>query len=169
MEVALEQRTVDTRKLLRICAGRFACTIVAMILQKIASSAERKVNTRIRRWFALRAFQAYVRLDVPTFSRLAVQSQLSATTEDFTGRTVIWETLRMVTDVVSKCATLTAQGFVLFNALRGQKDGRLLALTTLASEVLPFMTNMMAFRQTIGAVFPTSTNYLHFLSTNAMM
>lgn len=50
----------------------------------------------------------------------------------------------MVTDLVSRCTALGAQTFVLFNALKEQKDGPLLALTTAATEMISYFLNTVA-------------------------
>ncbi|KAI0716184.1 HlyB/MsbA family ABC transporter [Cerioporus squamosus] len=139
LEVALKTGNVDTRRLLQICASRILCTVVSMILQSIRARARNTLNMRIRRWFALHAFRAFARLDVPTFTRREVQTKLSAASDDY-GQTVMWQTLRMATENASLCTQFSAQAFVLLKALQGHRGGRFLALIALVSETLSWLT-----------------------------
>lgn len=151
MEVAIETRTIDTHQLLLICGGRLACTFAHIVLYNILTKAENTLNARIRRWFSLHQFRAYARLDQPTFGRTEVQSQLSASSDDHFGRTVVWQTLKMVMEIVSTTAQLGAESFVLLNALRGQSDGLLLAVVTMISETVPLLTQFDVFSTATGA------------------
>ena len=116
---------------------------MGIVLQNIRARARNALNLRIRRWFALHTFMAYARLDVPTFARREVQTQLSTASDDH-GQTVMWQTLRTATEHASLCTHFSAQAFVLFKALQGQKGGRLLALITLLSETVSWLSYRFA-------------------------
>ncbi|TFK83989.1 P-loop containing nucleoside triphosphate hydrolase protein [Polyporus arcularius HHB13444] len=145
MESAIETRTIDTHQLLLICAGRLACTFAHIVLHNILTKAENTLNARIRRWLSLHQFRAYARLDQPTFGRTEVQSQLAASSDDYFGRTVVWQTLKMVMEIVSTTAQLAAESFVLVKALRSQNDGLLLAGVTMISETVPLLSQFDVF------------------------
>ncbi|RPD56250.1 HlyB/MsbA family ABC transporter [Lentinus tigrinus ALCF2SS1-7] len=145
MEGAIETRTIDTHGLLLICAGRLACTLVQLVLNNTSTKAENTLNARIRRWFSQHQFSAYARLDLPTYGRTEVQSKLAASADDYFGRTVVWQTLRMMMDIVSAVAQLGAEAYVLFNALKGQRDGLLLAGVTMISETVPLLSRFEVF------------------------
>ncbi|KAI0716185.1 P-loop containing nucleoside triphosphate hydrolase protein [Cerioporus squamosus] len=145
MEVAIETRTIDTHQLLLICAGRLACTFARLVLYNTLTKAENTLNARIRRWFSLHQFRACARLDLPTYGRTEVRSQLAASSDDYYGRTVVWQTLKMAMEIVSTTAQLVAESFVLVNALRGQTDGLLLAGVTMISETVPLLSQFDVF------------------------
>ncbi|KAI0716191.1 P-loop containing nucleoside triphosphate hydrolase protein [Cerioporus squamosus] len=161
MEAAVETRTIDTNQLLLICAGRLACTFVHLVLYNTLTKAENTLNARIRRWFSLHQFRAYARLDLPTYGRRDVQSQLAASSDDYFGRTVVWQTLKTVMDIVSTTAQLVAESFVLANALRGQPDGLLLAGVTMISETVPLLSQFDVFSvATASAVNTRNKDYV---------
>lgn len=56
----------------------------------------------------------------------------------------MWQTLRTATEHASLCTHFSAQAFVLFKALQGQKGGRLLALITLLSETVSWLSYRFA-------------------------
>ncbi|KAI0757787.1 HlyB/MsbA family ABC transporter [Daedaleopsis nitida] len=168
MDVALETRTVDTRYLLSICAGRIACTVATIALSKVRLRAEKKLSSRIRRWFALRSFRAYARLDVPTFGSTPVQQQLAASADEFSGNTVVWDSVRMVADIVSSCAELGANCYMLLRALSGQKDGRALALVMTLYEALPTLSSIWRMSyQTAWACSTSNLDYMKMLGWKA--
>ena len=158
MEVAIETRTIDTRHLLLICAGRLACTLAQLVLNNTTTTAENTLNARIRRWFAQHQFDAYARLDLPTYGRTDVQSKLAQSSDDYFGRTVVWQTLKMSMEIVSAVAQLGAEAYVLVNALKGQRDGLLLAGVTMLSETVPLLSRFDVFSvETGGLVFRCRT------------
>ncbi len=146
MEVALAERELNAYRLLFVCAGRIACTIATMLLEDVKYRAETKINCRIRKWFAQRSFRAYARLDVPTFSdgTLSRTSSRPLRRISLAERRYGIESLRMVTDFVSRCTALGAQTFVTFNALKEQRDGPLLARTTAATVMTSYCLHTVA-------------------------
>ncbi|KAI0716183.1 P-loop containing nucleoside triphosphate hydrolase protein [Cerioporus squamosus] len=143
---AIETRTVDKERLLRIAAGRIACTTAEFFFDRIQKKVEKPLNARIRRWWALHCFHAYARLDHPTYNKTEVKRQLQDTTDDYYGQSVIWRTLELVTDIVSIVTRLVAQTLVLVQVLRGQPDGPLLAVLTLSAEALVYAARMPIFQ-----------------------
>ncbi|TFK85027.1 HlyB/MsbA family ABC transporter [Polyporus arcularius HHB13444] len=161
LEVALTTGNVDTRRLLHICASRILCNVASMILESIRARARNTLNKKIRRWFALHAFRAYARLDVPTFDRREVRVKLAATSDDY-GQTVVWQTLKLATENASLCTQFSAQAFVLLRALQGNQVGRFLAVVALLSETVSWLTHHFnLFAQGIAyAITTKNQNYL---------
>ena len=144
MEGAVATGTVDTELLLGICAGRIACTIASMVVGHVRQRAQKKLNARIRRWFALRAFEAKARLDVPTFNLTGVQNQLAAASGD-SHYSVVWQTMQMGMEIVGTTTKLGTQMFALLSTLRGDDDGRVMVLATLVAETVPMLRNLSIF------------------------
>ncbi|TFK85028.1 P-loop containing nucleoside triphosphate hydrolase protein [Polyporus arcularius HHB13444] len=145
-QTAVETRTVDKERLLRIAAGRIACTTAGFFFERIQRTVEKPLNAHIRRWWALHCFHAYARLDYPTYNKTEVKRQLQDTTDDYYGQSVVWRTLELVTDIVSIITRLVAQTLVLVQVLRGQPDGPLLAVLTLSAEVVVYAARMPVFQ-----------------------
>ena len=151
MEGAVATRTVDTELLLGICAGRIACTIASMVLGHVRERAQKKLNARIRRWYALHSFHARARLDLPTYAQSSVQRQVSDASDNMWGQTVVWQTLELATDIVSAATQLVASSAVLFQVLKDQPDGAVLATLTLFGETYYWLSQFKAFRTARGA------------------
>ncbi|RPD78581.1 HlyB/MsbA family ABC transporter [Lentinus tigrinus ALCF2SS1-7] len=162
MEVALETGTVDSQRLLYVCAGRIGCTIVSMVLRNVRRSAQRRLNRRIGPWFATQSFRAWARLDVPTFSSTQVQNQLISGGVS-AGHTTIWQMLQSLTEIASRCAQLGAQTFVLLNALKGHQGGAFLTLVTLASEILPYVSQFKAFSMSAAFAWASTSRNKAYL------
>ena len=152
-QAAVETRTVDKERLLRIAAGKLACTVAGFCFDRTRREVERPLNTRIRRWRALHSFHAYARLDHPTYHKSEVQRQLRDTTDGYYGQSVIWRMLGLVSDVVSIFTRLVAQTLVLVQVLHGQPDGPLLAILTLFAEVAVYATQTPLFRPATRGMF----------------
>ncbi|RPD54069.1 HlyB/MsbA family ABC transporter [Lentinus tigrinus ALCF2SS1-6] len=162
MEVALETGTVDSQRLLYVCAGRIGCTIVSMVLRNVRRSAQRRLNRRIGRWFATQSFRVWARLDVPTFSSTQVQNQLISGGVS-AGHTTIWQMLQSLTEIASRCAQLGAQTFVLLNALKGHQGGAFLTLVTLASEILPYVSQFRMFSMSAAFAWASTSRNKAYL------
>ena len=150
METVIETRTIDTQHLLLICAGRLSCTLAQIALKNLEIKAENTLSARIRRQFSQHHFRAYARLDLPTYARTDVQSALEASTDDYFGRTVVWQTLRRTMEVVRAAAQLAAEAVVLVDVLKGQRDGLLLAGVTMVAETVPLLTHLEIFSVATG-------------------
>ncbi|RPD56247.1 P-loop containing nucleoside triphosphate hydrolase protein [Lentinus tigrinus ALCF2SS1-7] len=147
-QMAIETRTVDKERLIRIAAGRLTCTVASFFLDQIRAKVERPLNAHIRRWWALHCFHAYARLDHPTYNKTEVKRQLQDTTDDYYGQSVIWRTIELASDIVSIVTRLVAQTLVLVQVLHGQPDGPLLAVLTLFAQVLVCAADMPILRST---------------------
>ncbi|RPD56235.1 P-loop containing nucleoside triphosphate hydrolase protein [Lentinus tigrinus ALCF2SS1-7] len=145
-QTAIETRTVDKERLIRIAAGRLACTVAAFFFDRIMRIVGRPLNAHIRRWWALHCFHAYARLDNATYDKTEVRRQLRDTTDDYYGQSVIWRTIELVSDIVTLITRSVAQTLVLVQVLRGQPDGPMLAVLTLSAEVLVCVAQMPIFR-----------------------
>ncbi|TBU55005.1 HlyB/MsbA family ABC transporter [Dichomitus squalens] len=161
VEVAVTTRTVDTELLLKICAGRIACTIANMVLGELHRCAQKTLNARIRRWFAMRAFEANARLDVPTFNLPSVQGQLAAASGG-SYHSVVWQTMQMGMEIASTAPRLGSQVYALLRALRTDSDGRVMMLVTLLVETVSMLRDLSIFStaETAIAVTTKSVEYL---------
>ena len=83
--------------------------------------AAETLENRIRAHYSGHTFEAYARLDVPTFNDPVIQRQLDNVAG---GRTsVAWESLQMLMELMSTIVLLVSEISVLFAVLREQKDG----------------------------------------------
>jgi hypothetical protein len=79
------------------------------------------------------------RLDVPTWDDPAVASQINALFPR-SHNAVSWAVILTFVNTASAVLRMLSQSAVLFGVLRGQKDGLLFALLTLASEFLYYLS-----------------------------
>ena len=135
--------------IVRICAGRMACTFATVALGEIKSHIQTTLSRRIKRQSAMHLFIASARLDVPTYDRADVQQGLQDIGWD-PDQSALWGTLKSATQIVATVVRVGAQAYALFNVLRGQPDVRWMAATTLLVETLPLLTNHMVFRDSGG-------------------
>ncbi len=151
--MAIDTRAVDKSRLFHVCMGRIVCSVVSMLLARARRRVETPLNARIRRWYALHSFRARARLDLPTYGQSAVQRQLSDASENMWGQTVVWQTLELVTDIVSAAAQLLASVVVLLQVLTasGQSDGVVLAGLTLFAETSYWLAQFNVFQRARGA------------------
>ncbi|KAI0757785.1 HlyB/MsbA family ABC transporter [Daedaleopsis nitida] len=145
-QVAIDTRTVDKEQLIRISIGTGACTIASWFLSRVQRGVVHPLNGRIRRWWAVHSFHAQARLDLPTFEQGHVRRQLNQTSDNYRGQAVVWQTLELVTDILSAVMQLLAQLVVLFQVLRGHRDGVMLGLLTLFSETLYWISKTSVMR-----------------------
>ncbi|TFK81137.1 P-loop containing nucleoside triphosphate hydrolase protein [Polyporus arcularius HHB13444] len=75
-----------------------------------------------------------------------VKRKLNDIADTYWGQSVIWCTLELVAELVSIFMRLVAQALVLVQILRGQRDGPLLVVLTLASEGLVHAARLPIFR-----------------------
>ncbi|KAJ6569472.1 P-loop containing nucleoside triphosphate hydrolase protein [Mycena capillaripes] len=123
---AVEHRTVDRNLLLQVAASRLICSAATRLLQHGQNRLYKPLNERIRQHYAVQTFHARARLDVPTYADSAVQRQLeNSTTSSRTS--IAWNNVLTTLHLVSTGVELVSQFSVLFNMLRDQRDGPLLA------------------------------------------
>ena len=158
-QVAIDTRTVDKARLFKICAGRIGCSLAEMVLYRIRKRVETPLNARIRRWYALHSFHARARLDLPTYAQSSVQRQVSDASDNMWGQTVVWQTLELATDIVSAATQLIASSAVLFQVLKDQPDGAVLATLTLFGETYYWLSQFRAFRTARGACAVVSSGH----------
>ena len=117
---------------------------------------EAPLNSRLRRWYSERSFDAYARLDLPTFSDPTVKRRLEATGDSYWGKTVVWLTLQMVTDILGSAIQLIANAFVLFDVLHKQQDGALLVVLSLINHIYSWLVRMNVFKPARSKSIPES-------------
>ncbi|KAI0762249.1 P-loop containing nucleoside triphosphate hydrolase protein, partial [Fomes fomentarius] len=146
-QIAIETCTVDKDLLFRISAGNAACAVANLILREAQRRVGSPLNGRIRRWWAVHSFHAHVRLDVPTFAQGHVRRQLEETSDGYNGQAVVWQSLSLVTGILSTLTQMAAQSVVLFHILQFQRDGVLLGVMTLLSETAYWVFGSKAMRK----------------------
>ncbi|KAH9920549.1 HlyB/MsbA family ABC transporter [Epithele typhae] len=145
IQTAIDSRTVNAGLLLRISLGRLVCSLLIVLVNRFRKSIEGPLNARIRRWYAAHAFAAAARLDVPTFHSPTARRALNDTDNTSWGKTVVWATLQLVADIAGAGVQLIAHALVLFGVLRQQRDGMLLVMVTLVSQVWTWGSYMSVF------------------------
>ena len=137
VETAVEERIVDKVLLTRVAGSRIAVAVVKRLLRYARSRSGEVLGKRIRTHYSGHTFEAYARLDVPTFDNPIIQRQLD---EIAGGRTsVAWESLKMLMDLASNVVLLASQMSVLGAVLREQRDGVSIALLSVFPELLRYM------------------------------
>ena len=149
MDRAIKTRSLDMHGIARICDYHVSSTVLSIVLEEINSRVDWKLSMRVRRQFSLYGFMAYARLDLQTFQRPEVQRDLRSVSDVYVGTTV-WHTLKSVTDLVGTGLRLSTQAYALFNVLKGQPDGLLMATFALGLEVLPLLWEYRDFAFTSG-------------------
>ncbi|KAI9062263.1 P-loop containing nucleoside triphosphate hydrolase protein [Trametes sanguinea] len=163
MQTAIDTRTVDKDHLFHICTGRIACTIALHLIRTANNVVERHLQTRIRRWTDAHLFRARARLDVPTFETTSVKRQLEdvSSNSDFMPP-VPWATLQMLVGFVRAGTQVSAQVWVLAQALSVQRDGWLLAGLTMGSKSIGWFNDLglLGGRPQIWAATTSNHDYL---------
>ena len=148
-EHAVNTGAIDTHRFISICAGRLACAIVSSALGQLKTHARSAINARIRHSFEVRNFSLWIRLDVPTYERTDVRNELTSLSGR--GSTVLWQPVGMALGMLGAAAQLGAQSFALLRVLKGRPDGILMAFTTLATEVYPYLSRWGGLSRAVGA------------------
>ena len=137
VESAVETRTVDKELLMRVATARIAIAIVKRIVNHVKSRSSTVLDQRIKAHYAGHIFEAYARLDLPTFEDPLVQRQLETAAGGRT--TVAWNTVQVIANTISTVILLVSQLSVLYGVLKGQRDGKLIALVSFVSPVLQWL------------------------------
>jgi hypothetical protein len=156
-EAAIASREVDTDLLLRVAAGHAICALMKRFLSLLKGRISEPLNKRIRAFFGVYIFEAYARLDAPTYDDPVVQQQLDAARYGYSGNgrsSVAWDAVQMLVNTATTFLSLVAQVGVLLNVLKGQRDGTLLA-------VLSFLPPMMQWLHMQQTRFPQSKLHVH--------
>lgn len=97
------------------------------IVQHLLSYGRRQVNkkleNRIRTHYSRYTctFEAYARLDVPSFNDPVNRQQLEEIAQK--RMSIAWKSLEILTELFSTAVLLLSQAYVLFSVLREHKDG----------------------------------------------
>lgn len=106
-------------------------------LQHAKSRIMDPLDRRIKAHYAAHIFEAYVRLDVPTFEDPVVRRQIESTLNSRTS--VAWDTVQLIANTASTMLLLVSQISVLAGVLRYQKDGALIASLSFFPSLLQWM------------------------------
>ena len=137
VESAVETRTVDKAVLTRVAVGRIIIAVEKRLVNYVKSRTMVILDRRIKAHYAGHIFEAYARLDLPTFEDPLVRRQLEAATGGHTS--VAWDTVQMLANTLSHFVQLVSQVSVLLSVLRGQRDGTMIALLSFISPLLQWM------------------------------
>jgi hypothetical protein len=135
----VDKNAVDARSLLRAVYGRAICSVANYFLFYACYALSSALNRHSRQYYSNHAFHAMARLDVPTWDDPAVASQINALFPR-SHNAVSWAVILTFVNTASAVLRMLSQSAVLFGVLRGQKDGLLFALLTLASEFLYYLS-----------------------------
>ncbi|KAI0779878.1 hypothetical protein C8Q74DRAFT_1456295 [Fomes fomentarius] len=161
MQIAIDTRTVEKVDLFRICTGRIICGLAVRLMYAVETSTRRPLTARIKRYYSIVLFHARARLDLPTYESTSIQRQLDEASQDTFNRTVAWETLDTVLIISRAGMQLVAQTFVLWEVLRGQRDGVLLAFLTLSSQGTYWLSSIGSFQPArVWAATTTNEDYV---------
>ncbi|KAJ8582269.1 P-loop containing nucleoside triphosphate hydrolase protein [Rhizopogon salebrosus TDB-379] len=162
VNTAIETRTVDKAVLIRVAAGRTACTIVARILRYVQSRIMSPLNLSIKQFYIQHLFRSMARLDVPTFEDSAIQRQLESTWSTSWGSSIAWSTVCMTTGVAMTAIRLVSQLSVLSAVLREQQDGSLLAILTFVQSLSDWYNSRlrMPLSSSVWAATTTNVDYI---------
>lgn len=133
----MEHRTVDSALLIRIATARVIVAIMTRLARHVKARTTDPLDKRIRAYYATHIFEAYIRLDVPTFDDPLVRRRLESA---WTGRSsVAWDALQLISNTISIVLSLISQVSVLIGVLREQHDGGLIAILSFISPALEWI------------------------------
>ncbi|KAE9391323.1 P-loop containing nucleoside triphosphate hydrolase protein [Gymnopus androsaceus JB14] len=157
---AVEQRTVDKQLLLRVASSRVACSIIELLLNHVSTLVSRPLNTRIKQHYTIRMFAVLARLDVPTFDDPLVQRQLEQAFPTSSRHSVVWRTVVSSIHMGSTAVMVVSQLSVLFNVLKNQQDGPLLALLSFSHSLLSWTTDTHSLFSRVWAATTQNDDYI---------
>ncbi|KAJ7102576.1 P-loop containing nucleoside triphosphate hydrolase protein [Mycena belliarum] len=137
---AIEKRSVDRHVLFQVATSRLVCAAVSRLLNFAQAQLYRPLNERIKQHYAVKSFHARARLDVPTYADASTQRQLdNSSTSSRTS--IAWNNVLATLHLSSTGIELVSQFSVLFNMLRDQRDGPLLATLSFGHTLFRKKTN----------------------------
>lgn len=137
VEAAVETRMVDKELLVHVAAARIIVAVARRVVDHIKIRSSTVLEQRIKTHYSGHIFEAYARLDLPTFEDPLVRRQLETAAG---GRTAVaWNTVQVVANSISTVILLASQLAVLFDILGDQRDGRLIVLMSFISPVLQWL------------------------------
>ena len=146
--MAVKDRTVDKKLLTGVASGQMFCAIARRLLQHIESRVVEPLDRRIKGHYAEHIFEAYARLDVPTFDDPIARRRLESAWSERTS--VAWDAVQSVSGTFFTLIQLVTEMSVLFRVLRGQKDGILFAVLSFIPPLLMWMRFQQFFHTAAG-------------------
>jgi hypothetical protein len=138
VQTAVEQHTIDARFLLKIAGGRALCGVAEQLIDYALDNVSTALNGHSRQFYSTRIFHTMARLDVPTWNDPAVTGQINALSPA-SYRTAAWGAIETFVDTGSSLLRMFSQAVVLFDVLKGQRDGQLLALLSFVSDLVSYL------------------------------
>ena len=140
VQSAIDKRAVNVRFLLYVAGGRALCAAAEQVLNYASAKLNTAIETRSRKLYLRRIFRSMARLDVPTWDDLSVSSHFNSLSPRMPNSdTVAWTAIKSLVEMGSAFLRMFSEAAVLFRVLRGQGDGSLLVLTSVASKVVSFL------------------------------
>lgn len=132
VQTAVQHRSVDKSLLFQVASGRFLCALATRILRYTKHRLAVPLNARIKQYYSVHMFHAMARLDLPTFDDPKVQRQLESSFPQSSRSSIAWDTVTMISHIMTTVVQLASQLSVLVRVLNDQQDGPLLALLSFA-------------------------------------
>ncbi|KAI9446635.1 HlyB/MsbA family ABC transporter [Lactarius indigo] len=139
VQSAIDSRVVDAHFLFWVAGGRALCTAADHVLGYTLTEVSASLEARSRLFYSKRIFRSMARLDVPTWDNPAVSSQIGSLLPKLDDTdTVAWTAITTLMETGSAFLSMFSEAAVLSGVLRGQGDGSLLVLVSLASDAVSF-------------------------------
>lgn len=126
VQVAVDTRTVDRMFLTQVTGGLVFIKLTALFVNQAKVYISVPLGSRLKQYYSVHLFQARARLDLPTFDDEAVQRHLDDASH-IQGQSVAWSTLKSIFGLASVIIQVVSQASVLWQVLKNQPDGALLA------------------------------------------
>ena len=140
VQSAIDKRAVNVRFLLYVAGGRALCAAAERVLEYASAKLDTAIETRSRKLYWGRIFRSMARLDVPTWDDPAVSSHINSLSPRMPDSdTVAWTAIKSLVEMGSAFLRMFSEAAVLFRVLRGQGDGSLLVLASVASKAVSFL------------------------------
>ncbi|KAG2132378.1 P-loop containing nucleoside triphosphate hydrolase protein [Suillus clintonianus] len=137
VDTAMESRTVDITVVVHVAIVHVACAVATHLLQHAQDRIAIPIKISIRQFYAKHIFHSMARLDLPTFTDLVIQGQLSFTLyHGGRGGSIAWQTVHSFTSLAMSIISMLSQLLVLFIVLRKQQDGPLLVVLGFSKSML---------------------------------
>ena len=141
VQSAIDKRAVNVRFLLWVAGGRALCAAAERVLDYTSARLDTAIETRSRKLYWGRIFRSMARLDVPTWDDPAVSSHIESLSPRMPDPdTVAWTAIKSIMETGTAFLRMFSEAAVLFRVLRGQGDGSLLVLASVASKAVSFLT-----------------------------
>jgi hypothetical protein len=127
VSTAIERHTMDSTVLTHAAVGHLACKVVSRLLRYARDFIDFPMDMSMKQLSAGHIFHSTARLDLPTMEDPAVQKQLYSTMSTWR-YSVAFETIEVLTSIVTTFISVLSQLLVLFTVLHEQQDGLLLII-----------------------------------------